>query len=118
MAEFQEALKKMTSGDISLVNELGSVRLAMQAAVSKAFQTPEVIRLFAKAQPKQLRINMEELHQKHKLGKVPKEIYVRQTIEILTALQKLGDELSISEKAFLNENMTEGMQIGDIYNIC
>ncbi len=36
MAEFQETLKKMTTGDISLVNELGSVRLAMQAAVSKA----------------------------------------------------------------------------------
>lgn len=45
MNEFRATLKKMTEGNITLVNQFGSVQLAMQAAVSKAFQTPEIIKL-------------------------------------------------------------------------
>ena len=51
MEEFEASLKKMMQGNMSLVNELGAVQLAIQAAVSNAFKTPEVIRLFAKREP-------------------------------------------------------------------
>ncbi|RUS80062.1 hypothetical protein EGW08_012179, partial [Elysia chlorotica] len=55
LKEFQENLSKMLQGNLSLVDELNSMQLAIQAAISDAFKTPEVIRLFAKKQPGQLR---------------------------------------------------------------
>ncbi len=40
--EFHAQLKKLTDGDVSLVDKLGSVKLALQAAIANAFKTPEV----------------------------------------------------------------------------
>merc|ERR1712065_133856 len=51
MAEFQETLTSLMEGNMSLVDGLAAMKLAIQAAVSQAFQTPEVIELFAKKQP-------------------------------------------------------------------
>lgn len=47
LKEFEESAK----GDMNLVDSLGQIQMAIQAAVSEAFKTPEVIRLFAKRQP-------------------------------------------------------------------
>ena len=55
LKEFQESLNHLVEGNVSLVDEIGSMQLAIQAAVSQAFKTPEVIRLFAKREPGQLR---------------------------------------------------------------
>eukprot|EP00961_Rhodomonas_salina_P202671 2734080-Rhodomonas_salina.5 len=49
------------AGDITLVNSLGSMRLAIQGAVSQAFKTPEVIKMFANKQPAQLRMRLQQL---------------------------------------------------------
>ena len=46
---------------MTLVNELNRMQLAIQAAISEAFKTPEVIRLFAKKQPGQLRQRLAEV---------------------------------------------------------
>ena len=46
---------------MTLVNELNRMQLAIQAAISEAFKTPEVIRLFAKKQPGQLRQRLSEV---------------------------------------------------------
>jgi hypothetical protein len=46
MEEFRSTMKKMSEGNISLVNQFGSAQLAIQAAVSKAFQTPEILKLY------------------------------------------------------------------------
>ena len=40
--EMEASLEKMTSGNMTLVSELGSMRLAIRGAVSEAFKTPEV----------------------------------------------------------------------------
>jgi hypothetical protein len=61
LVEFQKFLDRSVSGNITLVNEFGSVQLAIQAAVSQAFKTPEVIRLFAEKQPDRLRSRLEGL---------------------------------------------------------
>lgn len=78
LKEFETTLKKMIAGDMSLVDSLGNVQLvispfhafvhfgliralpfpspkAIQAAVSQAFKTPEVIKLFARKEPRLLR---------------------------------------------------------------
>ena len=46
---------------MTLVNELNRMQLAIQAAISEAFKTPEVIRMFAKKQPGQLRQRLAEV---------------------------------------------------------
>ena len=63
LKEFNESLTKMKGGDMTLVNELNRMQLAIQAAISEAFKTPEVIRLFAKKQPGQLRQRLSEVSQ-------------------------------------------------------
>ncbi|VDH93720.1 Hypothetical predicted protein, partial [Mytilus galloprovincialis] len=60
LKEFKDSLDKMTKGNVSLVDELNGMQLAIQAAISQAFKTPEVIRLFAKKQPGQLRQRLSE----------------------------------------------------------
>ena len=51
----------MKKGDITLIDEISSFQLAIQAAISDAFRTPEIIRLFAKKQPTQLRLKLSEV---------------------------------------------------------
>lgn len=110
MKEFQQTMNKMSDGNMTLVNDLGRIRLAMQAAVSKAFQTPEIIKLFAAAEPKQLRGKLEDLQQKLRLGKINKALCTQQSLEILIALKKLGEDLSAQEKSFLDSNMTDELK--------
>lgn len=83
----------MTEGNITLVDELSSVRMAIRAAVRQAFRTPEVIKLFAKKQPAQLRHRLARLKRDHDLGKLSTEAYEPQAVETLLALQKLGEEV-------------------------
>lgn len=61
LKEFNASLAKMKGGDMTLVNELNRMQLAIQAAISEAFKTPEVIRMFAKKQPGQLRQRLGEV---------------------------------------------------------
>lgn len=106
LSEFNDALKKIMSGDMTLVDELSGMQLAIQAAISQAFKTPEVIRLFAKKQPGQLRTRLHEMDRDVMVGKLPKDVYTQQKVEILTALRKLGEKLSPEDEAFLATNAT------------
>jgi hypothetical protein len=65
---------------------------------------------FAKNQPKQLRQKLSEIEREHRLGKIQNDVYTQQVLEILGALQKLGEELSEQEKEFLSSNMTAEMK--------
>ena len=71
--EFQESLAKMTSGNLTLQSEYEATRLAVRAAISEAFKTPQVIRLFAQKQPAALRRRLAEIDRDVKLGKHAKE---------------------------------------------
>eukprot|EP01101_Sappina_pedata_P009591 TRINITY_DN564_c0_g1_i1.p2 TRINITY_DN564_c0_g1~~TRINITY_DN564_c0_g1_i1.p2 ORF type:complete len:202 (+),score=115.00 TRINITY_DN564_c0_g1_i1:2-607(+) len=104
LKSFQKTLEKMVSGDVTLVDHLGSVQLAIQAAVSNAFKTPEVIAMFAKKQPAQLRLKLNQLQKGNGYTNTD------QALEILTALRRLGEELSGDESAFLSANMSQSMK--------
>lgn len=106
LSEFNDSLKKIMSGDMTLVDELGGMQLAIQAAISQAFKTPEVIRLFAKKQPGQLRTRLGEMDRDVMVGKLPRDVYTQQKMEILTALRKLGEKLTPEDELFLAENVT------------
>ncbi|XP_012517956.1 PREDICTED: protein LZIC [Propithecus coquereli] len=104
LSEFNDSLKKIMSGNMTLVDELSGMQLAIQAAISQAFKTPEVIRLFAKKQPGQLRTRLAEMDRDLMVGKLERDLYTQQKVEILTALRKLGEKLTADDEAFLSAN--------------
>ncbi|XP_035512466.1 protein LZIC [Dicentrarchus labrax] len=106
LSEFNDSLKKIMTGDMTLVDELSGMQLAIQAAISQAFKTPEVIRLFAKKQPGQLRTRLAEMDRDVIVGKLSRDVYTQQKMEILTALRKLGEKLTSEDETFLTENAT------------
>lgn len=109
LKEFEESLKNMMAGNMTLVDQLNGMQLAIQAAISEAFKTPEVIRMFAKKQPDQLRQKLAQMQRDVNLGKLSDAAYKQQGVEILTALKKLGEELTPSEKEFLQKNSNAAM---------
>lgn len=126
-----EQLKHVTSGNMSLVTELGSIKLAIevrprararilhastgsashehsvclcicagscvcvviQAAIKSAFKTPDVIRLFARKEPDALRAKLAQLREDRKLGRLAEPAFRAQTVEVIVALKKLGEEV-------------------------
>ncbi|XP_062505314.1 protein LZIC-like isoform X1 [Corticium candelabrum] len=109
LKEFNESLSHLAAGNVTLVDELSRMQLAIQAAISQAFHTPEVIRMFAKKQPGQLRQRLVDLQRDHKMGRISEGMYTQQAVEILTALRKLGDKLSAAELDFLTANSSAAL---------
>ncbi|GAB5358898.1 hypothetical protein AAMO2058_000498400 [Amorphochlora amoebiformis] len=112
LREFQEFLERSVQGDMSLVSEYGATILALQAAISEAFKTPEVIRMFAKKQPDALRKRLAELQRDKKIRQISTAQFQSQAVEILTALKKLGSKLSSQEQGFL-EKMSNARHMED-----
>lgn len=110
LSEFKESLDNMVGGNLSLVDQLSGMQLAIQAAISKAFKTPEVIRMFAKKQPGQLRQRLAEIRRDEKVGKLSGDIATQQSVEILTALKKLGESLTPEEESYLQSNSSASLK--------
>lgn len=104
LQELNQSLSKLLCGDMTLVDQLSSMQLATQAAISAAFQTPAVIRMFARREPQQLRDRLIVIERDMKLGKMEEKVAVREKVEILSALRHLSEKLSQSELQFLNEH--------------
>ena len=51
-----------------------------------------------------------KIERDHKIGTLSKESYDLQKTEILAALQRLDDKLSIDEKLFLQNNTTDSLR--------
>ncbi|XP_026463364.1 protein LZIC-like [Ctenocephalides felis] len=103
MRELNESLERLSSGNLSLISTFSAMRLALCAAISEAFKTPEVIRMFGKRQPQQLRERLEQVEEKFRLNKISNEQKNREKAEILLALQQLQDNLTAEELKFLDE---------------
>ena len=69
----------------------------------------QVIKLFALAQPTQLRHKLEQVQRDKRLGKLAKQVAEEQELEVLAALRRLGDPLTAEEQSFLQSNMTAAM---------
>lgn len=93
LKEFDAQLNRMAQGDLTLVSELGSIKLALEAAVREAFRTPEVIRLFARKEPTALRGRLARLGQEHRLGRLADAAFRSQAVEVIVALKRLGEEV-------------------------
>mmetsp|Transcript_12244 Transcript_12244/g.18543 ORF Transcript_12244/g.18543 Transcript_12244/m.18543 type:complete len:191 (+) Transcript_12244:67-639(+) len=103
MKEFEQSLMKMKEGNMTLVDEIGSVQLAIQQAIRSAFKSPEVIKMFAKKENGALRSRLAAIQADHKLGRLPDNEYRLLSSEILSALDKLGEPLDPLEKSMLED---------------
>ena len=103
LRDFQAFLDQMLSGNMTLVDEFGAAQQAIQAAISQAFKTPEVIRLFANKDSVQLRSRLVALNRDLTLKSISQDLYNRQAVEIVLALRKMGDKLSAQEEELLNK---------------
>jgi Beta-catenin-interacting protein ICAT len=111
LKEFEELLERQKSGNVTLIDDLNQIQIAIREAVSQAFKTPEVIQLFAARQPHLLRTRLEQLDIDKQLGQVKESEYNAKKVEILTALKKLDDALSQAEKDFLLAFTTGGNRV-------
>ncbi|CAI5441980.1 unnamed protein product [Caenorhabditis angaria] len=102
-----KTLEKFEVGSMTLIDELTATKLAIRAAISAAFKTPEVIALFARKQPGLLRERLMMLDTNLKLQKIAKHEYFEKKLEILIALKKLKDPLSEEESKFVNDALED-----------
>ena len=105
--EFDGQLKRLMDGDMTLVSELGQLKLAIRAAISNAFQTPEVIKSFAAREPATLRARLVRLGEDLKLGRLTDAGFKAKALEVVFALKKLGEELSAEEKVIMDSASQE-----------
>ena len=118
----------MKSGNLSLIDDVNAMQIAIQGAISDAFHTPEVIQMFARKEQPQLKQRLAEvfdsliiifsfclfwylqIEQNIKLGKIIAKDGVSQKVEILCALKKLGEKLTDAQEDYLNVNMNASLK--------
>lgn len=102
LSDFQTYLSMTLKGDLTLVDEFGAAQLALQSAISSAFHTPEVIRLFAQRQPQAIRDRFNALRRDFTLNKLSEQSFLNQSLEMLNALQSMGEKLTPEEQAIMD----------------
>ena len=106
LREFRDSLDRMISGDMTLMTELGAMRLAIMAAINEAFKTPDVIRMFNSKRTEELRNHLDKLKEDYHLKVITKSQYQEKAVEILTALKSLNETISDEDAAFLENQMS------------
>ena len=102
MKEFETSLGKMISGNMSLVDQIGSVQLAIQQAI-RSVTSSEIASFFMNKQNGALRSRLSALDSDVKLGRISQDSFLSQGGEILKLLEKLGEPLSLKEKEMLQQ---------------
>jgi hypothetical protein len=100
--EFEASLLKMSSGNVSLVDHLDSVQLAIQSAVRNTTSS-EVLNLFLKKENVALRSRLASLESDLKLGRIPVDSFNSQVVEIIQMLEKLKEPLLPTERDLLQK---------------
>ena len=106
LKEFRDSLDRMVAGDMTLMTELGAMRLAIMAAINEAFKTPDVIRMFSSRRTDELRSHLDKLKESYHLKSISKSQFEEKAVEILTALKSLNEPLSDEDSLFLSNQMT------------
>ncbi len=102
LKEFEISLHKMVAGNISLVDHIGSVQLAIQSAI-RTSTSPEVLNMFLKKENGALRSRLSSLESDFRLGRISVDAYNSQALEIIKMLDKLKEPLSPNEQEMLRK---------------
>ncbi|CAJ0959624.1 unnamed protein product, partial [Mesorhabditis belari] len=109
LKELGQSLEKFKSGDNTSLDQIAATKLAIRSAISQAFQTPEIISLFAKRDPTSLRQKLTQLENDQKRRQEDTTIQ-RQKGEIILALKALNETITEKESEFL-KNFESNRQI-------
>lgn len=104
LEEFNIRLTKITSGDITLDDEIAQLQRTTQAAISEAFKTPGVIKMFANKEPELLRERLSQIERDTKLGKTTSS---QEKLEVLRALRHLNEHLTPDQLQLVLEHETK-----------
>uniref|UniRef100_M4AAR6 Leucine zipper and CTNNBIP1 domain containing n=1 Tax=Xiphophorus maculatus TaxID=8083 RepID=M4AAR6_XIPMA len=115
LEEFNDSLKKIMTGDMTLVDELSGMQLAIQAAISQAFKTPEVIRLFAKKQPGQLRTRLAECRRADRLHCSTEQQTTKAQIRSVITWPSLCRYIDVGVKKAMDRDMMVGKMSRDVH---
>jgi hypothetical protein len=99
----------MVSGNISLVDQIGSVQLAIQSAI-RTSTSPEILNMFLKKENGSLRSKLAILESDFRLGRISVDSYNSQALEIIKLLEKLKEPLSPSEQEILRKVLSYPIQ--------
>lgn len=102
MKEFEGSLQRLVAGNVTLVDSIGTAQLAIQAAI-RSSTSPEIINMFVKKETGGLRNRLASLDSDLKLGRIPRDSYESQAVEILVLLEKLKEPLSPVEQEMLRK---------------
>lgn len=102
LKEFEASLEKMSAGNMSLVDSIGSVQLAIQAAI-RSTTSPEILNMFLKKENGALRTKLAGLDSDRILGRITQDSYDSQAIDIVRMLEKLGESLNDKEQELLRK---------------
>lgn len=80
LKEYLVLIRKSFITHLYIIQSLSCFFQAIQAAISQAFKTPEVIQMFAKKQPDQLREKLSQIERDQKIGKLSLDIYEQQKV--------------------------------------
>ena len=86
---------------MTLVSDLGAAQLAIQAAIRQA-NPSDAKQLFSNKEASGMRRRLATLEQDHRLGKMSAQDYKAQAVEVLRALEKAGEVLSVGEKGMVD----------------
>lgn len=87
---------------MSLVDQIGSVQLAIQSAI-RTSTSPEILNMFLKKENGALRSRLASLESDFRLGRISADSYNSQALEIIKMLEKLKEPLSPSEQEILRK---------------
>lgn len=102
LQEFEASLEKSLSGNISLVDQIGQVRQAIESAI-RSGKTTSAPSLFVQKEINSLRSRLASLDSERKFGKISFDSYASQAVEILQLLVKSNEPLSPAEQDLLRQ---------------
>uniref|UniRef100_A0A8D8YPG9 Protein LZIC n=1 Tax=Cacopsylla melanoneura TaxID=428564 RepID=A0A8D8YPG9_9HEMI len=105
LKEFDTRLTKLTSGDITVDDQIAQLQRTTQAAISEAFKTPAVIKMFANKEPELLRQRLNQIERDAKLGKQGTNF--EEKLEVLRALRHLNEHLNPDQLQFIMNHETK-----------
>eukprot|EP01040_Poterioochromonas_malhamensis_P005580 gene5580-5997_t len=103
LKEFEQSLKRLVEGNVTLVDSIGTAQLAIQAAI-RSSTSPDILNMFLKKENGALRSRLAGLDSDLKLGRISRESYESQSIEILVLLDKLKEPLNPVEQELVRKH--------------
>lgn len=102
LQEFELSLQRLVQGNVTLVDSIGNAQLAIQTAIRNSTSS-EILNMFLRKENGALRSRLSELESDLRLGRITRESYESQSIEILLMLDKLKEPLNPVEQELLKK---------------